>query len=110
MSGNDIWTIPNDDRRSIRIDLPFANIRYVGRAESVNASTSLPIWMIRREYKNGTETVIEFANFSSYSAIWDDRTTYFPAATGDNNNPLDPASSSGGGGGGGYGYLPGGWA
>ena len=110
MSGNDIWTIPNDDRRSIRVDLPFANIRYVGRATSVNAATSEPIWMIRREYKNGTETVVEFANFSSYSAVWDDRESYFSAATGDNNNPLDPASSSGGGGGGGYSYMPGSWA
>lgn len=109
MSGNDIWTIPADDRRSIRIDLPAANIRYVGRAQSVNGVESDPIWQIRREYKNGTETSIEFANSSSYSAVWDDRVSYFSAATPDNNNPLDPASTSGGGGGG-YGYMPGGWS
>jgi len=109
MSGNDIWTIPNDDRRAVRVDLPYANIRYVGKADSTNTLPSEAKWMIRREYKSGTETVVEFANFSSYSAVWDNRTTYFSAATGDNNNPLDPASSSSGGGGG-YGYMPGSWS
>jgi hypothetical protein len=74
----------------IKYDDPFTNIRYTGRSSSMRGLDSEPIWQIMREYKvcaTGV-TVETHANMGEFNCVWDNRTTYFPVAIGDNACPL----------------------
>lgn len=71
----------------IKYDDPFSNIRYTGRSSSLRGLDSEPIWQIMREYKDCATgiTVETHANMGEFNCVWNDRTTYFPAATGSNS-------------------------
>ena len=79
----------------IKYDDPFSNIRYTGRSSSLRGLDSEPIWQIMREYKNCATgiTVETHANMGEFNCVWNDRTTYFPAAIGDNSCSIAPSVS-----------------
>lgn len=79
----------------IKYDDPFTNIRYTGRSSSLRGLDSEPIWQIMREYKNCSTgiTIETHANMGEFNCVWNDRTTYFPAAVGDNSCGLTPTMS-----------------
>ena len=79
----------------IKYDDPFTNIRYTGRSSSLRGLDSDPVWQIMREYKVCATgiTVETHANMGEFNCVWNDRTTYFPAAVGDNSCGLSATVS-----------------
>lgn len=77
------------DVRLNKIDEPAANIRYIGRSDSMRATDTDAVWQILRQYKSGDVIVSNYALMGSFTAKWADRATYFPAVTYDDNNPLE---------------------
>ena len=73
----------------IKVDEPAANIRYIGRSDSMRAGESEPVWQILRQYRNGDIITSTYALMGEFKAKWSDRTSYFDVAIPDNDNPLD---------------------
>lgn len=73
----------------IKTDLPEVNIRYTGRSSSMRAADSDSVWQILREYRVGDITTSTYASMGSFTCRWDERTTYFTAATPDASYPLE---------------------
>lgn len=60
------------------------NINYYGRTETrpnTDPATDQPIWQIWRVTSSNVTgiEVTQYANLGKYNAVWDDRTSYFPA-------------------------------
>lgn len=72
----------------IKIDTPYANIRYTGWSSSMRAADGDLVWQILREYKNGDVVESTYAEMGSFKCSWTDRSTYFSSATPDASNPL----------------------
>lgn len=62
-------------------DAVAGNIHYHGRTDLFSALTSDPVWQIKRIYRTGNTVVTTYANDGKYNCIWDDRVSYFSAAT-----------------------------
>ena len=59
--------------KTTRIDEVSATVTYIGEAPT-GASPSSPVWRISRLYKNGTETILQFAGGNTeWNSKWDDR-------------------------------------
>lgn len=71
--------------RVVLVDTVAFNVKYVGRTDDTLATTDLatakskPIWRIKRIVSTGALKTIEYANDGNYSAIWNNRTSYFGA-------------------------------
>lgn len=52
-------------------------VRYDGRAAEQDTLTSQALWQISRTIYSGGFTITQFANNAEFTAIWDDRATYF---------------------------------
>ena len=91
----EVFQVRSDEIKLIKYDDPYANIRYIGRSSSMRALDSDAVWQIMRIYKNcGTGiTTTNHANMGEFNCVWNDRTTYFPAAVGDNSCSVAPATS-----------------
>lgn len=85
----EVRQVRTDEIRLAKVDEPAANIRYIGRSDSMRASESDPVWQICRQYRNGDVIISTYALMGEFKCSWTDRTTYFDAAIPDNNNPLD---------------------
>jgi hypothetical protein len=78
-----------DEIKLIKVDEPEVNIRYIGRSDSMRASDSDPVWQILRQYRNGDIITSTYALMGEFKCKWTERTTFFPAAIPDPDNPLD---------------------
>lgn len=85
----EVRQVRTDEIKLIKIDEPAANIRYIGRSDSMRASESDPVWQICRQYRNGDIIISTYALMGEFKCSWTDRTTYFDAAIPDNTNPID---------------------
>lgn len=69
----------------VLVDTVAFNVKYVGRTDDALATTDLaaakakPVWRIKRIVSAGALKTIEYANNGEYSAVWNDRTSYFGA-------------------------------
>lgn len=67
---------------TVRIDEVNADLRYLGFSEKKGILDTEPEWIIAREIKNGTQTILEFAGGTPETNQWTwvGRTGYFTAA------------------------------
>lgn len=87
----------DDDIRLIKIDEPAANIRYIGKSDSMRASDADNVWQILRQHKVGDTIISTYANMGSFSAKWSERASYFPFVAYDDTNPIDGGTTITGG-------------
>lgn len=86
-----------EETRLIKIDEPAANIRYIGKSDSMRGSDTDSIWQILRQHKSGDVIVSSYALMGSFDAKWSERASYFTPVTYDDNNPLEGGISITGG-------------
>jgi hypothetical protein len=79
----------NDEIRLIKIDEPAANIRYIGRSDSMRASDDEAVWQILRQHRQSDLIVSNYALMGVFKAKWSERTSYFLPAIPDNTKPLE---------------------
>lgn len=78
-----------DEIRLVKIDEPAANVRYIGRSDSMRALDTDAAWQILRQYRQGDLIVSNYAHMGVFDAKWSDRASYFLPATFDSTKPLD---------------------
>lgn len=79
----------DDDIRLIKIDEPAANIRYIGKSDSMRAADTDSVWQILRQHKAGNTIISNYALMGSFKAKWIDRASYFAPVAFDDNNPIE---------------------
>lgn len=83
--------------RLVKIDEPAANIRYIGRSDSMRGEDTDDIWQILRQHKVGDVIISNYALMGSFKAKWSERTSYFPPVPPDDNNPIETSLTINGG-------------
>lgn len=73
------YLVKNADQLSILTKYEdLGSITYEGRASSILALDSSPLWQIKRTVVSGATTTVQYANKGEATAVWDDRASLFP--------------------------------